>query len=200
YYDIIVPSQYSIGSRQPVPSSWLISFEEKVPSMFWRGSSTGGALRGPSCNGKLFHRQRAVELARKVNSDTEIQDASFLDFAFTEYKYCETDSCEWMDRSYGPLSKQVPFSDNWLYAYLFDIDGNSWSQRFEQFLWGNSLVFRAGIFGQWFDGWLQEWKHFIPVSLDFDGGTNEGEENVIWDGDLMKKFRWAQTHEEEVKR
>lgn len=43
------------------------------------------------------------------------------------------------------------------------LDGNSFSSRLPVFLSSGSLLFRAGLFAEWFDERIQPMKHYLPV-------------------------------------
>ncbi|KAI9010701.1 glycosyl transferase family 90-domain-containing protein [Hyaloraphidium curvatum] len=75
------------------------------------------------------------------------------------------------------VPEQEYWSKHWGVKYLIDLDGNAWSQRFQQFLWSNSLVLHAGVFREWFSGWFRAYEHWIPVRMDLS--------------DLERTIRWA---------
>lgn len=43
------------------------------------------------------------------------------------------------------------------------LDGNSFSSRLPTFLSSGSLLFRAGLFGEWFDERIWPFQHYLPV-------------------------------------
>ena len=43
------------------------------------------------------------------------------------------------------------------------LDGNSFNSRLPTFLSSGSLIFRAGLFGEWFDERIHPLKHYLPV-------------------------------------
>ena len=47
------------------------------------------------------------------------------------------------------------------------LDGNSFSSRLPKFLSSGSLLFRAGLFTEWFDERIRPWSHFLPVRRPF---------------------------------
>ncbi|KAI9206140.1 glycosyl transferase family 90-domain-containing protein [Polychytrium aggregatum] len=172
FADIVVPSNYYITSSLDTQSEVdTIPWSEKIPMMFWRGSTTGGS---PVNLGYAFyHRHRLVKLAT---------NDSHMDIAFTDLVQCGY-FCEHMRLNY-PLAPSVPFSNNFKYKYLIDIDGNTFSQRYMPFLQSNSLVFKMTIFQEYFDGWLEPFVHYIPINVDLS--------------DLSEKLQWAIDHDEEA--
>jgi hypothetical protein len=59
----------------------------------------------------------------------------------------------------------IDLKQHWRYRYLFDADGPGFSTRFIPFLKSNSVVFKAALFREWYEGRLTAWKHFVPVDL-----------------------------------
>ena len=53
-----------------------------------------------------------------------------------------------------------------------------------QTLTSGSLVFRAGLFSEWFDERLAPWVHYLPVDFDL--------------GNLDALLAWAVTHDREA--
>ena len=45
------------------------------------------------------------------------------------------------------------------------LDGNTFSSRLMRTLRSGSLVFRAGLFSEWFDERLEPYLHYLPVRL-----------------------------------
>ena len=111
-----------------------------------------------------------------------------IDFGITVVHQCGND-CAQLKKvisELGYMAETSPMKTWSRYKYLLDIDGNSFSQRLQSFFkYSGSLVFRASIFNNWYDGWLvQPWKHYIPVNID--------------GSDLDEKIKYAHTHPKEV--
>ena len=75
--------------------------------------------------------------------------------------------------------------ENFQNKYLMSLDGNSFVSRLPKFMSSGSLNFRAGIFNEWFDEWIQDGKHYIQVELDFS--------------DLEEKVKWAIRNDKKAK-
>ena len=80
------------------------------------------------------------------------------------------------------------FRDLNKFKYHLDIDGNSnaWSGLFSKLLSGG-LVFKIDSeYSQWYYDRLLPWKHYIPISTDFN--------------DLLDKVQWALNHDDMASR
>ena len=74
---------------------------------------------------------------------------------------------------------------NFDHKYLMLVDGNSFVSRLPAFMKSASLMFRAGIFDEWFDEWLEDQRHYLRIALDYS--------------DLESKLKWAMKHDEEAR-
>lgn len=189
YVDIRFPSpwnymdkiKYEFDEKFPDPH-----FQDKENLLFWRGETTEGLTTHGTWKGML--RQRLVHL---LNNETSRQpillpkpdhsghleymlkqtsdikryletktDVRFID----EIIRCAGHDCTDQTREFG-LRDSINIKQNWRYRYLFDADGASFSPRFLPFLHSNSVVFKAALFREWYEGRLTAWKHFVPVDL-----------------------------------
>ena len=75
--------------------------------------------------------------------------------------------------------------ENFDHKYLMSIDGNSFVSRLPRFMQSASLMFRAGIFDEWYEEWIAEGKHYLRVALDYS--------------DLNSKISWAIDNDDEAK-
>ncbi|KAG6873384.1 hypothetical protein C0995_016194 [Termitomyces sp. Mi166 len=62
------------------------------------------------------------------------------------------------------FSDAVPLGEHWKYKYLVDIDGMGYSARFMAFLASGSVPLKATVYQEFFEGWIQPWVHYIPLS------------------------------------
>ena len=53
------------------------------------------------------------------------------------------------------------------YKYVVDVDGNTWSSRFQRLLLGGSVVFKSTIMPDWWNQRAQPWVHYVPVGLGY---------------------------------
>lgn len=214
YADIRYPSpwnyvdkvKYEFSDKYPD-----LNFVRKENSLFWRGSTTEGVATTGSWKGML--RQRLVHLANNETSRQPIflpkgQKSRKLEYVMEEPEKikelleteldirfiepiinCGTPDCSNQQGEFW-FGDSIDFNQHWRYRYLFDADGAGFSGRFIPFLQSNSVVFKAAIFREWYEGRLTAWKHFIPVdvrlhdlfsSLAFFGGysVKEGGKRML---------------------
>ena len=57
----------------------------------------------------------------------------------------------------------MPEEAAWAHKYIMILDGNTFSSRLMRTLRSGSLVFRAGLFTEWFDERLEPFVHYLPV-------------------------------------
>lgn len=91
-------------------------------------------------------------------------DVSFTDLAcFPEE---EGSGCSYTDHLFA-TKKRMSLHEQHSHKYLVDVDGNSFSGRYHDFLLSNSLPIKATLFREWHDSRLIAWKHFIPFDNRF---------------------------------
>lgn len=79
---------------------------------------------------------------------------------------CFGRDCDVQYEEFQPqYTPSIDFQENWNYKYLMDVDGAGFSGRFIPFLLSKSLVYKAGIFREWWDGRVHAWRHFVPVDI-----------------------------------
>jgi len=61
----------------------------------------------------------------------------------------------------------MTFEEALQHKYVIDVDGNTWSSRFQRLLLGGSLVFKSTIMPEWWNDRAQPWVHYVPVQLDY---------------------------------
>jgi hypothetical protein len=95
---------------------------------------------------------------------------TFTDVAFTNLNCFpavkDNDGCAYTNYLFAPY-KPVPLASQHAHKYLIDVDGNSFSGRYRDFLLSNSLPLKATLFREWHDARLVPWKHFVPVDNRF---------------------------------
>lgn len=173
--DITFPTHYNLDqllSEEELGT--LPPWEERKDTLFFRGSTTGGHYNQMK-DYTIAHRQRLVEFAKGKPQ---------MDIGFTAIIQCNNICDELQDR-YGTVSR-VEGMDNFRYKYLMSVDGNTFVSRLPRFMSAGSLIFRAGLFGEWFDEWIFPDRHFLQVKLDYS--------------DLETKLRWALDHDKEARK
>jgi hypothetical protein len=195
-------SRYEFDEKFPDPH-----FQDKADVLFWRGTTTEGVTTHGTWKGML--RQRFVHLLNNETSRQPIllpkgDHSGHLEYVLKRTtdikKYLETKTdvrlvgpiarCAGQDcidqtREFG-FGDPIDFRQHWQYRYLFDTDSAGFSGRFIPFLQSNSVVFKAALFREWYEGRLTAWKHFVPVdrrlhalfsSLAYFGGYGVEERN-----------------------
>lgn len=183
FRDILIPCPCYVA--HPLVEEDSMPFLEKQPTIYWRGSSTGGrATRFAWKNG---HRQRFVRFVRSLQDAADVLDASrflglqvntmnnkqtsllknLFDVHMGAYVQCDDDACKDMERTLGPPDYE-PADTASNYRYLFDLDGNSMSTRFYRLLSRNAVVLKQTWFQEWHDDRLIPWADYIPVSMSME--------------------------------
>jgi hypothetical protein len=174
-------AKYDFDEKFPDPR-----FENKEDVLFWRGATTEGTATNGAWKGML--RQRLVHL---LNNETTRQPillpkgdhSGHLEYVLkrtTDIKKlletktdvrltgpitrCVGQDCADQTHEFG-FGDSIDFMQHWRYRYLFDADGAGFSGHFIPFLQSNSVVFKAALFREWYEGRLTAWKHFVPIDL-----------------------------------
>lgn len=96
---------------------------------------------------------------------------SWSDVGFTDLMCLDDEKDEHGGCSYtSPHFKVVEglkLSEMYIWRYLPDIDGNSFSGRYLAFLRSSSLPIKATVWREWHDRRLVAWKHFVPMDNRF---------------------------------
>ncbi len=152
----MVPSwtNNDVAADPPPAEPW----EQRAPTLFFRGSSTGGFVSARTDFAGM-HRQRLVAAAA---NDTR------MDVGIVEYVQCAPEACVAMEARYGRAAR-APEEAAWAHKYVMILDGNTFSSRLMRTLRSGSLVFRAGLFREWFDERLEPFLHYLPVRPSFTG-------------------------------
>ena len=189
YIDIRYPSPWNYMERTKY------GFDEKFPDphfldkedvLFWRGTTSEGLTTAGTWKGML--RQRLVHLLNNQTARHPIMlpkgdHTDNLEFALkrtadikryletkTDVRFvdgivrCAGQDCRDQEQEFW-FGDDIELRQHWRYRYLFDTDGPGFSPRFISFLQSNSVVFKAALFREWYEGRLTAWKHFVPVDL-----------------------------------
>lgn len=178
FNDILIPSPWHFDGKNGYEESEDVGWEEKTNGLFWRGSSSDGYAAFGSWAG--FLRARFVHSAYQHSTSDPTLPIINVSFA-GEISRCHQEDCAAQLENFSlwaqmtgkksstaesTLSSQrAPFSANWHFRHLIDMDGSGFSGRFLPFLQSRSLVYRAALFHAWFDERLSPWVHYIPVDV-----------------------------------
>lgn len=94
---------------------------------------------------------------------------TFTEVGFTGlacFPTVEGDGCPYTDHLFTPLPR-MDLNDQHSHKYLIDVDGNSFSGRYRDFLLSGSVPIKATLFREWHDSRLVAWKHFVPFDNRF---------------------------------
>jgi Glycosyl transferase family 90 len=185
FQDIVYPSPWYWAEKAGYNKWKDHSWDRKKPSLYWRGTTTGGFSRDGG-----WRRQHRQQFVQKVNALDEAltlehngkldAEAAWIqkkiprqnmkdrfDVHFTGIGQCDPGDCA-AQREYFDVAPAVNMNSAYEYKHLLDIDGNAFSGRYYAFLLSRSLVYKLAIFREWHDEWLQAWVHYIPLSWKGD--------------------------------
>lgn len=156
-------------------------WENRLPIVFWRGSSTG--IRG----GADWQSIPRVQLHRFIHSLGQDEQSNF-DVGISALVQLQ----EWEKKEFlamMQLKSFVPMLKSINYRYQLDIDGNTnaWGGLFQKMLMG-CTVFKVQSphgFSQWYYPRLEAFIHYIPIQSDLS--------------DLLEKAHWALHRPKEAK-
>ncbi|KAJ7448244.1 glycosyl transferase family 90-domain-containing protein [Mycena galericulata] len=181
FSDILFPGQYYYDS-----SAWSgkfsnpndISWDDKKPQLYWRGTSNGGHIFGD--NYRKFSRFRLVKIAQNHSDLIDAKMTGWFPWHCTSD--CEADP---IIEEYHIGGEGSPREEVYKFKYLLDVDGNTFSGRYLGLLRSGSLVFKATAFEEYFNDWLRPYEHYVPVNIDLS--------------DLVEKVEWAITNEAQAR-
>ncbi|KAI6908090.1 glycosyltransferase family 90 protein [Hortaea werneckii] len=187
FQDILYPSPWYWYGKVAYEEKKDPSWAEKVNSLWWRGSTTGGFSRNGGWRRqhrqKLVHKLNALDTAKILtNANAENPDVAphwqtkevarkdydqVMDVHFSHVGQCDPGDCD-AQKEFFTLAPPVDQQEAWRFRYLLDLDGNAFSGRFYAFLRSRSLVFKMAVFREWHEEWIKPWVHYIPLSLRGD--------------------------------
>lgn len=183
FQDILYPSPWYWVERVPYKPRLDVEWEHKHPSLYWRGSTTGGFSRDGGW--RRQHRQLFIQKINKLDSAKVLERTSsepeqwtekevprqtmndLFDVKFTYIGQCDPGDCD-AQKEYFEVVPPIDQYNAYQWKYLLDIDGNAFSGRYYSFLLCKSLVYKLAIFREWHDEWLKAWVHYIPLGLKGD--------------------------------
>jgi hypothetical protein len=188
FQDILYPSPWYWYDKVVYDEKRDMDWAAKTPSLWWRGSTTGGFSRDGGW--RRQHRQllvtklngldKALILTDRNKGDTPTSKSNEHDWAVEkverqEYKeaidvhfshigQCDPGDCD-AQKEFFAVTRPADQQDAWTYRFLLDMDGNAFSGRFYAFLKSKSLTFKMAMFREWHEEWIKPWVHYIPLSL-----------------------------------
>ncbi|GAA5943786.1 hypothetical protein JCM3775_000955 [Rhodotorula graminis] len=172
--------------RTKIPTD--MDWELKKDAAYWRGKVTRGADTPPG-HGSSFQKQRLVKMANQdasssssatrvlVALDSKTAQLSALPVPVHIANKVTTDIAMACDPQLGECSylrslgyrvePPAPMSDAWKHKLVLDIDEIGFSPRFPALMESKSAVVKSSIQREFWRGWAQPWKHFIPLSSSY---------------------------------
>lgn len=184
FQDIVYPSPWYYMGRVRYDEERDMDWEAKIPSLYWRGSTTGGFSRDggwrrqhrqrflqkidPLGQGKMLEFDNSTRPGLWYERQVKMQDvAHYFDVKFTYIGQCDPGDCD-AQREYFGVVDPVNMFDAFGSKFLLDIDGNAFSGRYYAWLLSKSLVYKLAVFREWHDEWLRPWVHYVPLGLQGD--------------------------------
>ncbi|GAA6021931.1 hypothetical protein JCM11491_004798 [Sporobolomyces phaffii] len=196
YADILIPSHHYWSPSSEFTYEWELQrgrtktpsdpdWAQKRATAYWRGKVTRGADT-PGGHGASFQKQRLVKMANHAAADVArvvvgfdkasagldsvaapvgLVNAATSDIAMA----CDPQlgECSYL-RSLGyRVEPPAPLSDAWRHKFVLDIDEIGFSPRFLALMESKSAVVKSSIQREFWRGWAQPWKHFIPLSSSY---------------------------------
>ena len=86
---------------------------------------------------------------------------------FSHRDHCSEPVCKEMaDPKEGLVfTEKEPMEESYGSKFAFDLDGNSYTERFSRLLQSHNTVFKMTIFQEWHDDFLVPWVHYVPITL-----------------------------------
>ncbi|CEQ39675.1 SPOSA6832_01224 [Sporobolomyces salmonicolor] len=196
YADILIPSHHYWSPSSEFTYEWEmqrgrtktptdLEWQIKKPTAYWRGKVTRGADTPPG-HGASFQKQRLVKMANQasteskrvlVSFDKETAGLSSIAAPVAVVNKATSDIAMACDPSLGECSylrslgyrvePPAPLSDAWKHKFVLDIDEIGFSPRFLALMESKSAVVKSSIQREFWRGWIQPWKHFIPLSSSY---------------------------------
>jgi hypothetical protein len=153
-----------------------VPWSEKIPKLFWRGSTTGNRARQPG--------HRLDFLTQWVHHNDDKIDIGFNNIVQMTSKFQH----EYIERHYSDKGKRTrkwtSLHDMNRYKYLLSIEGNDVASGLKWMLYSNSVVFmsRPTVATWAMEDLLIPFVHYIPVANDYSN--------------LLAMVHWAEEHDD----
>lgn len=219
--DLITPAtDYSKTSQyKPYNEEEDMPWDEKENRLYWVGGTTDGSWH----DDRFWRRGQRYRLVRDLNNgskpitlyqqndsgawkayrSTMRSLSKYIHVKFNALDHCQPDKlCDNIkdpEEGVAFSSQKETYQDSYGSKFSFDIDGASYTERFQRLLHSHNTVFKTTIFQEWHDDFLIPWVHYVPVTLGmkelpetlrFFAETEKGQElgkAIAEDG-----RRWAQ--------
>lgn len=170
----LIPDLYYFMARgyedfDPALEPW----EDRRPSLVWRGSSTGLFWQTLDMLDEL-PRYRMCKLAAQLGAGADVALTDLVQAANPG----EAERIRERVSREGLLRPFIPMAEMARHRFILDIDGNANSWNFMQKLLLGCCVLRVeSEWYQWFADRLTAWEHYVPVASDLS--------------DLVERAEWC---------
>ena len=197
YNDVLVPMGYHYNIAKS-SKSWKKEekkFDEKVPALFWRGSTTGGALKNDTqwrrygriklLDWEKEYRKKYPRAVFTAGQDVPplVSDTVPVDIGLSSTLQCDPEVCQEIEKEYGtkPFVKKMETIN---FKYLLVVDGNAWPSRMQEYLQYQSVILYPRSSFDWYLWYLKPFVHYVPINIDY----SDLEEKLNW---LHQNPDWA---------
>jgi len=150
---------YALERKQAERLASQIGWNQRRPTIFWRGAATGIGIEGPEWL-KTARAQLVLEAKR-------LGDRSVVDAKLTRIQHLPAQAMQTLLME-GLVDDEVPFETFFNFKYVVDADGYhcAWKSLFLKLMMGSIVLKMDSPFEQWYHCNLKPWRHYIPVSGD----------------------------------
>lgn len=183
--DLMMPAtDYSSSMTyyyKPYNESEDIPWDQKENRLYWTGGTTDGNFHDESWRNShrfrlvkdLNNETKPISLLRQKDGAWESHKSTmgalskYIHVKFSGVSHCSNEEC---DRIRDPaeglaFTSHEDMKTSYGSKFAFDIDGTSYTERFQRLLQSHNTVFKMTIFQEWHDDFLVPWVHYVPVSL-----------------------------------
>ena len=196
---------------KPYNESEDIPWDRKENRLYWTGGTSDGNYRD-----SIWRTSHRFRLVKDLNNgskpisllwhnsesgswepykSTMRELSKYVHVGFSGVSHCSKEECDRMRDPKEGLAFTSHEGMNASYGskFAFDIDGASYTERFQRLLQSHSTVFKMTIFQEWHDDFLVPWLHYVPVTL----GMKELPETLRFFAETQRGQEIAKTIAEE---
>lgn len=150
---------YAAERRQAEQLAARVAWDQRQPTIFWRGAATGIGIEGPEW--VLTSRAKLVREAKGIG------DSKIVDAKLTRIRHLPPQAKDIL-LAEGLVDDEVPFESFFNFKYVVDVDGYhcAWKSLFLKLMMGSVVLKVESPFEQWYHDRLVPWLHYVPVSKD----------------------------------
>ena len=168
---------------KPYNESEDMPWDEKQNRLYWTGSSSDGFFTDDSWRTShrfrfvrdLNNQSKPIPLLRKNEESGSWEPyasrmkalSEYIHVGFPDASHCSPEECDRMrDPAAGlAFTAHEGMPASYGSKFVLDIDGSSYTERFQRLLHSRGAVFKMTIFQEWHDDFLAPWVHYVPVTL-----------------------------------